>query len=511
MKLKYFGRILGVLGLVILLSTGLTWLIGAPSSLALGKVLLALCFFIAYLVTNWGELGASASSKGTFFFLVSTLSTLMVVGLIVAGNYVAARHPKTWDFTKNQIHSLAPDTLKTIEGLKQDVVVYAFFRPGEQAYDAARELFANYEEHSKHFRHELIDPAKDPMRVEQLGIREGGARIVVKLGQTESRIQDLNEEALTNAIVKVTHSAQKKVYFTTGHGEGAPDDEQPTGLSEIRARMENEGLQAEKLSFVGLTEIPRDAEALVIAGPAKPFQPNEVALLHSYLDAGGKAMVMLEPRVESGLESLLSDFNVEADDALVIDPVGDQVAGNPAITVVQSYNQESEITKDFSLNTAFPLARPLTVLHGTQSKAVAEPLALTMPTAWGETGTGEEASRDDDEKGGPFPLVVSVTARVAADAAGKRSDEARLIVAGDHSFATNEYRAVWGNEDFFLNSLNWLAAQTDRITIRPRLRDASRLYLTAQQRSTIFFLTLDILPVSLLALGLVVWMVRRSK
>ena len=97
------------------------------------------------------------------------------------------------------------------------------------------------------------------------------------------------------------------------------------------------------------------------------------------------------------------------------------------------------------------------------------------------------------------------------DAANKRSDEARLVVAGDRDFATNKFRTAFGNEDFFLNGLNWLAAQTERITIRPRLREASRLFLSPVQQAGIFFLTVDILPVTLLGLGLVVWMVRRSK
>ncbi|MBI5549794.1 MAG: hypothetical protein HY901_38400, partial [Deltaproteobacteria bacterium] len=57
----------------------------------------------------------------------------------------------------------------------------------------------------------------------------------------------------------------------------------------------------------------------------------------------------------------------------------------------------------------------------------------------------------------------------------------------------------------------WLSDQTERITIRPRLRDASRLYLTPTQQATIFFLAIDVLPVTLLAAGLAVWLVRRSK
>ena len=115
-----------------------------------------------------------------------------------------------------------------------------------------------------------------------------------------------------------------------------------------------------------------------------------------------------------------------------------------------------------------------------------------------------------------FPLVVSVTkdtraASPEAVPAGHRSDQARLVVAGDRDFATNKFRNMVGNEDLFLNCLSWLSEQTERITIRPRLRDASRLYLTAPQQATVFFFAIDVLPVTLLAIGLVVWRVRRNK
>jgi ABC-type uncharacterized transport system involved in gliding motility auxiliary subunit len=473
-------------------------------------VVLALCFFVIFGVTNWGELGSQASSKGTFFVGVNAVSTLVVVALLGLANYVVAKNPKSWDLTSNKIHTLSPDTVKTLEGLQQDVTAYAFYGTGEAEHAALQELFGRYERIGTHFKYEFVDPIKDPVRSEQIAIRQDGPRVVVKLGATESRFQQIDEESLTNAIVKVTHSSKKKVYFTAGHGEADLDDEGPTGLSGVKARMVNEGLEPARLNLASAPEIPADAEALVIAGPARPFQPGELDAVRRYLRAGGKAFVMVEPNVESGLDPLLEEFNVQADKAMVFDPVSRLFGASEAIPVVQSYNEDSEITRDFKLNTVFPTARPLTVLRGEEEKAQAAPLALAMQSAWGETDLeAGEVQRDEHEKGGPFPLVVTVTAPVTA--AEKRSEQTRLVVAGDRDFATNKFRTAYGNEDFYLNSLNWLAAQTERITIRPRLRDASRLYLTPTQQATIFFLAIDILPVTLLALGLVVWMVRRSK
>lgn len=512
-KYMYLGRIVGLLGLVLLLSSPLTYAIGAPM-VALVKVIIAALFFTFYAATNFGELGKTAASRGTFFVGTTAVSALVVVALLVFGNFIAARNPKSWDLTKNQIHTLAPDTTKTLEGLSADVTATAFYTPAEPQYGALNDLFKKYEGKSAHFKYEFVDPIKDPVKAKAFAVRADGPRVVVKLGATESRFQEINEEALTNAIVKVTHSATKKVYFTTGHGESDPDDTGETGLSEVKKRMDNEGLKAEKLNLASITDIPADAQAVVIAGPAKPFQPGEVDTVKRFLDAGGKAFVMVEPPpTESGLDSLLKAYSVEADPAIVVDPISRLFGASEVVPVAQNYNTESDIVKDFKLNTVYPTARPLTVIAEPGATAQAKPVALSMPSAWGETNPAGKVQRDENEKGGPFPLVVQVTRDTKTPEANltKRSDQARLVVSGDRDFATNKFRTAFGNEDLFLNCVNWLSEQTERITIRPRLRDASRLYLTPSQQATIFILAIDVLPVTLLAMGLAVWLVRRSK
>ncbi len=509
MRRKYLGKTLAVIGLVLLLSSVFTWIIGLPL-MAMAKIGLALAFFVVYGVTNFGDLGDTASSRGTFFMAVSAISTAVLLALLVIVNWMAAKSPKTWDLTKNQIHTLSDDTTKTLAGLKDSVTATAFYKSGEPQFEALKELFEKYKKQSDKFVFEFVDPIKDPIKVQQFGIKESGPRVVVKLGNTEARFQEITEEQLTNAIVKVTHSSTKKIYFTTGHGEADVDDTGVQGYSEVKKRMENEGLKADKLNLAGVAEIPQDAQVVVVAGPEKAFQPNEVETLKKFLAAGGKAFIMVEPQMESGLEELLKEFSVEAENSVVVDPISRLFGASELIPVVQQYNDSSPIVKDFKLNTAFPTARPLAVLHGTPSSANAQPLALSMPSAWGETNPNGKVQRDENEKGGPFPLVVTVTQNTAS-ASPKRSDEARLVVSGDRDFASNKFRTFVGNEDFFLNSINWLAEQSERITIRPRTRDASRLYLTDTQKASIFFLTIDVLPVMLLAVGLTVWMVRRSK
>ena len=74
-----------------------------------------------------------------------------------------------------------------------------------------------------------------------------------------------------------------------------------------------------------------------------------------------------------------------------------------------------------------------------------------------------------------------------------------------------QYLQLGGNRDFFMNAVSWLGNQEDRITIRPRSREATIVLITEAQATALKFLAVDVLPVALLALGLSVWMVRRSR
>jgi ABC-type uncharacterized transport system involved in gliding motility auxiliary subunit len=160
----------------------------------------------------------------------------------------------------------------------------------------------------------------------------------------------------------------------------------------------------------------------------------------------------------------------------------------------------------------FPTSRSLVALTGASPLPI--PLALTGREAWGETdvkGVFQRgvAQRDQGEKVGPLPLAMAVEKPVSGE--GRRSEHLRLVVAGDGDFFTNKYLQIGGNRDLALNAVGWLAEQEDRITIRPKSREASLVTLTDAQASALKFFSVDVLPVALLGLGLAVWTVRRSR
>jgi ABC-type uncharacterized transport system involved in gliding motility auxiliary subunit len=85
------------------------------------------------------------------------------------------------------------------------------------------------------------------------------------------------------------------------------------------------------------------------------------------------------------------------------------------------------------------------------------------------------------------------------------------VVAGDSDFFSNGYLHLLGNQDLFLSMVSWLSERDDRLTIRPRAREASRIALTEAQVGTLKFLSIDVVPVALLLAGVAVWLSRRER
>ena len=105
-------------------------------------------------------------------------------------------------------------------------------------------------------------------------------------------------------------------------------------------------------------------------------------------------------------------------------------------------------------------------------------------------------------------MADAVTANLAALKYG--NGEARLVVFGDTDIANNQYIGNFFNRDFIMNSIDWLAGESNSITIRPRELRASRFDLTVQEFDVVFVLSVLLLPELLLIIGFAVWWERRN-
>ena len=478
--------IVGGLAYLISPDTGSTGLVNA----AVGLLLVVSAGFInADLFRQYGR------------WLNAFWGGIMVFGIVAMINFLSNRYAERLDLTEGQLHSLSDLTIETLQNLDRDVEALAFIDGGENA--DLELLLAEFSNRGSRFSFEMIDPDRDPVRTEENGIRRYNT-LLIKSGDKEQQITELEEREITNALLKVTRERQDKVYLSVGHGERDPSNG-PAGLGMLKERLQEVDYAIDDSLFLARAErVPRDCAVLVIAGPRTPFLPTEVAALRAYLREGGSVLALLDPLSESGLEGLLSEWGVSLGDDFVIDTSGiGSLFGLDFTTPVSvSYGDHPITRKHRGVMTFYQLGRSV----GFSSDAAGpgfqgEALALTSEAGWAEKdlrvlqGDGDSTVKLDEGVDTPGPISLAVAVE---------GESGRLVVFGDSDFATNQYFDYQGNGDLALNALSWLAEDESLISIRPRQAGYNPIALTDSQGEWIFWISVVLYPLSIAFVGLLV-------
>jgi ABC-type uncharacterized transport system involved in gliding motility auxiliary subunit len=458
------------------------------------------------------------------------ISLILVIAIVSFLNYIGQRNAKRIDTTGIRRYTLAPQTLQILGKLKSDIDVKAFFPGGD--YPPLRELLVEYRTASPHIRYKFIDPDKQPDVAKQNNVSVYGVvqnpfsgrqlkfgTVVVTQGtrteKIEKKSEEVQEEDLTNSIIKVGRSEAKKIYFVEGHGEKDTSDTDRTGYSEAKKAMEAQGYQVENVTLAAVGKVPDDAKVLIEAGPkTEPF-PQEVQFIKDFLNKGGSGFFLLvDPQPAPTLEPILKEWGIKADNDLVLDVsgVGKLMGAGPSIPLVTSY-ENHRITDRFREMTFFPFTRSVEPEKTAPTGVTVESLFKTNPNSWGETNlNSKEASYDPGtDLKGPLSLAVAATKEITPASDKSPAVRSRMVVAGTSNFPVNAYFPTAGNGNLFLNMVSWLAQDEDLISIRPKPPEDRRIVMSQNQMSILRLITIFILPGIALVVGIVVVVKRRRR
>jgi ABC-type uncharacterized transport system involved in gliding motility auxiliary subunit len=493
-----------------------------------GLAIAGLVCTLLYILSQWREIGQAFAGRQARFGTLAAASVLVVLAIIVAINYLSTKHNHRWDLTAAKQFELSDQTKKVLHDLKEPVKATVFAQTTD--FQRYHDRLDEYQYQSKLLQTDYVDPEKKPTVATKYDIHQPTVVFEYK-GRTEKATGD-GEQDLTNALIKVVQGRQPKVYFTQGHGEKDTGSSDRGGYSAISTALTSDNFVVDKIALAQQTAVPADADVVVIAGPKTDFLQPEIDMLRTYLGNGGKLFVLLDPVIKAdapkltGLIALLKDWDISADDDVVLDVsgMGRLIGTDESVPVCVSYpahpiNQNGS----FNLMTAYPLARSMTPIEGGVNGRNAQKVVETSKSSWGETNlkaltSGQPAKLDPEDKPGPVAIAAAVSAPAAAAAAPKtppangeapKTPETRVAAFGDSDYASNAALGIQGNRDLFLNTVNWLAQQENLITIRARDPEDRRITLTADQERRIFYLTVLIVPGLILLLGVQTWWRRR--
>jgi ABC-type uncharacterized transport system involved in gliding motility auxiliary subunit len=334
--------------------------------------------------------------------VIAAAAVMVILGLV---NFLAVRYPTQIDLTEAKLFSLAPQSKQVVRSLQQPLTVLIFDKVVDTQ---SRTLLEQYQQlNPDRFEFEFVDPQAQPGLAQKYQVRTAGAVVLDAGARTKTLDTALTEVNLTAAIANIVKDRQTQVFVIQGHGE-LPIAGTQASLAEAVEALRRQGLQTELLNLVERQQIPKETDVLVIAGPKRAFLPAEIKLLETYLKQGGKALLMIDPETQHGLEPLLSQWGITLDQRLVVDASGSgQFIGlGPAVPLVIDYGPHP-ITKDFAQGiTFYPLAQAVNV-EQMPNQQVTE-LLRTGKSSWAESDPDSEQLRFDAQKDRQGPLVIGV-------------------------------------------------------------------------------------------------------
>jgi len=482
--------------------------------------------------------------------LVTTLLLLLVLFIFV--NFIASRRYVRWDTSKQQITALSDQTIQTLKTLTDPVSVIVFYQPGHRLFDLVNDLLGEYSRTSPQVRVERVDPEQDVARARQLvkefeiDVSSGPEALNVVIFKSGTRHKYLSDTALaeydyssmgmggqprvksfkgeaafTSTIVSITQGQAPLVWITSGHGEKSTAAADPTGLAECQKYLEQQNLSVEEVTLLERSSIPAEVKLIMIPGPTRRFTEVEVGLLETYLQQGGRVLLLIDALDDTGLDGWCARWGVNVGMDVVVDPSRRLPFVSAANLFVTDYTEHPIVNKMKMLMTLYPLARSVRPAEPAPESLTVTPLAMTSDAGWGETQTSVERFQFDagQDLEGPVSIAVAVERQptssptltpAAASPDASPPAPSRFVVIGDSDFIANAQLGNVGNRDLLLGAVYWLIEQEQRIGISPKTIESLKLHLTSGQMTGVSLFSFLALPSLFGLLGVGMWLLRRQ-
>lgn len=442
------------------------------------------------------------------------LSVILLLGITGVLAWLSTQYVYKADWTHGNRNSLSQDSVALLAEFGEPISVVAFARENDALRNQIAGIIERYQRHKPDLKLTFVNPDAEPERVRELGITLDGELYITYQGRSE-RVQELSEQAISNALLRVARQGERWIAYLTGHGERDLQGEANHEAGTFGAELERKGLKVQALNLATTPTIPDNVSVVIVASPQVDLLPGEVELLRDYVRKGGNLLWLTEPGQTGGLQPLAEDLGIEFLPGVIVDATT-QLFGidNPAFVLIPEYPAHS-ITREMKVVTLFPHAVALD--RDNESDWNTTVLLATLDRAWTETGPLEGEIRFDegtDERAGPLEIGFALTRTPDTGETNEEPEsgaEQRVVVIGDGDFISNAFLGNGGNLELGLNIVNWLTHDDEFIAIQPKAAPDQTLVLSSNMQYVISLGFLIVLPLVLFSAGLFIWLRRRKR
>ncbi|MDE0345080.1 MAG: Gldg family protein [Boseongicola sp.] len=471
---------------------------------------------------------ALTSTRGTFG-IGTGISLSLVTAVLLLANLISTNVFHRFDFTGLSQFTLTTQTKDFLTQLSKEqdkVEVVSFYSDSNPNIEGSAEAFAvnnfgynlllEYTNHTDVLDIRREDPELRPDLARQYLGQGQLAQIASSLGVVVFRgaegqllvlgpqIQAEAENAFTSAILQVTGTKQRVVYFLTGHGEPSIGGD----FSSARAGLRDNLFQVGEWNFAQLDALPKNASAIVLAAPKVVLGEDKIALLNAYLNNGGRLLLLINPNQHPDLRRLLATWWMSSDDGVIVDPES-HVTPNLDVPLVDARRNQFRLPDVY-----FPGATAIRLKADRPVSAQIQPLAWTTASAWQEKnalGVDDPVFETELDVGGTQAIGARLEMPVGEDVPQEKrlASTTRLAVIGDSDFASNQHIGNGSNRELFLRVINWLGEGDEVVSVDRKVVPVRRLVLGPEEARFLNLSAIGLMPLVLLVVAARLWWRRK--
>ena len=462
-------------------------------------------------------------------YSLGIIAVMIVIVIII--NLIVAKLPsdiREIDISTNQIYSIGNTTKEDLNNLDQDVEIIILAEEGKID-QRIEQLIDNYTASSKHIKKTVIDPVLHPSALTEYDTTANN--VVVKceatgkqrvIGFGEMILYDQmsyyyygqyketefdGEGQITSAVSYVSQKEGNKLYTTEGHGEA-----EFSGT--ITDLISKGNIETASVNLLTEGKVPEDCDLLTVYAPESDLADDEKEMILSYLQDGGKAMIILGSQTEKlpNLEAVMNQYGLNLAEGYIADT--QRFYQNSYYSIFPVLDTTNEICSGMKEDS-------LALVLNSRGMTVQENLREGLSVE--EFMTTSEAGYAVDDKGnktqGTYVIgavaeeeIADATAADAtpSDAGSDSADKSRLTVISAGSLIQSQITdsfANLANTDIFMNAVTANFDETENISIPAKSLEIT--YNTVTNPNTWGMIFIGLIPIGLIATGLVIWIRRK--
>lgn len=471
---------------------------------------------------------SASFKKGSYSALLSAI----VIAVVIVVNLLASQLPnsvKSIDMSNQKYYTVGSQTKKIVKKLSNDITIYQMTKTGSEDSKISK-LLETYKSLSDKVKVETLDPDRQPGLVTKYSASEASENSLIVVCGDRFKLIDYNdiveqdysdyyssgktsqafdgEGEITSAINYVTTSDLPKMYTLAGHSE------QAIGAT-VSAAIKEQNITSADLNLLTATKIPDDCNILAIVCPGSDCSADEAKAIISYLEAGGKALIMMSYTGTDmpNFSSVLEAYGVQMQKGYVVENNKDYYYQNGYYLIPDV--EDHDITQSFAnkMYIMSPMAQGIVTLPDTRSTLKIEKLLTSTDDSYSDIDYGQGAAQDgtnqkaSDDVDGPFTLAAAISEQ------NSDKSETQLVVFGSYTMFTDNVVGSFslGNVEMLTNSLTWMSNNsTGTINIDAKSMDVATNTISTGTSNLWTAVTVVLVPLVVIVTGFVVWFRRRK-